>query len=90
MEECDVKAWNVFDKFDITIPFSSTSFLEVAGRLSLKVATKGSSTGKENSENLDIEVIFLKQKWRNAAKKSEIFLVNLTSLYLTQLHIFLK
>ena len=54
MEQCDVKAWNVFDKFDITIPFSSTSFLEVAGRLSLKVATKGSSTGKENSENLDI------------------------------------
>ena len=40
------KVWDVFDQFGITIPCSSTYFLEVGARVSLKVATKGSLGGK--------------------------------------------
>ena len=41
-----------FYQFGITIPCSGTSFLEVGARVSLKVATKRSLTGKKTSENL--------------------------------------
>ena len=53
MEECDLKVWNVFDQFDITIPCPATYFLEVGACVLLKVATKVSAGGKKNSENLD-------------------------------------
>ena len=53
MEECDQKVCNAFNQFDITITCSGTYLSEVADRLSLKVATKGSLRGKKNSENLD-------------------------------------
>ena len=52
-EECDLKVGNAFDQFGIAIPFLATYFLEVRARVSLKVATKGSIRGKENSQNLD-------------------------------------
>ena len=53
-EEWDQKVWNVSDQFRITIPGSATYFVAVGACISLKVANKGSITGKKNSENLDI------------------------------------
>ena len=53
MEEWDQKVWNVFDQLGITILCWATYFAEVDARISLKVATKGSSRGKENSKHLD-------------------------------------
>ena len=47
MEELDLKNGNDFDQFDIPIPCSATSFLEVGGLVSLKVATKGSLRAKK-------------------------------------------
>ena len=43
------------------MPCSDPYFLEVRARLSLKVATKGCMKGKNNSENLDFYVVFIKQ-----------------------------
>ena len=82
---------NVFDQFGITIPCSATFSLEVGARISLKVATKGSVRGKKNSENLDFSVVFLYiAKRRSATFNVELFLINLASLYLAGLHIFVK
>ena len=53
MEECNQKVWNVFDQLGITLIGSATYFAAVDERISLKVATKGSSRGKENSKHLD-------------------------------------
>ena len=39
MDECDQKVWNALVQFGITIPCSTTYFLEVGARVSLKVAT---------------------------------------------------
>ena len=75
-EECDLKVWNVFDQFGITIPCSATYFLEVGARVLLKVAAK--------------ELFFSRKKRRSATKKLEMFLINLALLYLVQLHIFWK
>ena len=47
-EKSDQKVGNVFDQFGIAIPCSATYFLKVSARLSLKVATKGSISGKKN------------------------------------------
>ena len=55
----------------------------------MKVANKGSIRGKK-TENLDFYVVFLKQKRTNETNKFEMFLINLASLYLLQLHIFRK
>ena len=46
-EECDQKVPNVFDQFDITISCSAIYSLEVGAHVSLKVANKGSITGKK-------------------------------------------
>ena len=46
-EECDQKVSNVFDQFDIAKPFSTTHFLEVGARISLKLAIKGFLRGKK-------------------------------------------
>ena len=46
------------DQFGITITCSTTYFLEVGARASLKVATKGSPRGKRNSGNLDFSLVF--------------------------------
>ena len=53
MQERNQKLLNAFTQLDIAIPCSATYFLEVGVRVSLKVATKSSPRGKENSENLD-------------------------------------
>ena len=50
MEKCDQNDWYVLDQFGITIPCSTTYFLEVGARLSLKVATKGSLRGKKTEK----------------------------------------
>ena len=47
MEDCEQKIGNIFDQSGITIPCSTTLFLEVRPRISLKVATKGSLRGRE-------------------------------------------
>ena len=49
-EKCDQNDWYVLDQFGITIPCSTTYFLEVGARLSLKVATKGSLRGKKTEK----------------------------------------
>ena len=45
-EECDLKVWNVFDQFGISIACSDTYILEFGARVSLEVATKGSIRDK--------------------------------------------
>ena len=47
MEECNKKVWNIFDLLGISIPCSATYFLEVVGRVSLKVVTKESLRGRK-------------------------------------------
>ena len=59
VEECDQKVWNIFDQFDITIPFLARYFLEVGVRVLFKGATKGPIRGKKDSENVDFSVVFL-------------------------------
>ena len=39
-KECDLKVWNIFDQFGITISCLATVSLEVGGPVSFKVATK--------------------------------------------------
>ena len=68
----------------------ATYLLEVAARVSLKVATKGSVRGKKNSQNLDVYDVFLKQKGRSGTKLFKMCFINLAALYLVQLHIFWK
>ena len=46
-EECDKKAWNAFDQFDINLSCSATYFLEVAGHVSYRVSTTSSLRGKD-------------------------------------------
>ena len=75
---------------DIGKPCSTTYFLEVGTRVSLKLATKGFLRSKKNFENLAFQVVFLKQKRRSANKKFEIFLINLASVNFVELHIFWK
>ena len=73
--------------FGMLMSWATSDFLKVRARFSLKVATKGSARSK-NTENLDFYVVFPKQKRRSATKKFEMFLINLASLSLVQLHIF--
>ena len=68
----------------------NTYFLEVSAHLSLKVVTKASFRGKEVLKFSIFKVFFLKQKRRSATKNNEVPLMNLTLLYLVQLHIFWK
>ena len=89
-EKCDQQVWNVFHEFTVGKPCPATYFLEVGARASLKLATKVFLRGKKNSENLAFQVALLKQKRRNAAKKFEMFLMNLALVNLVQLHIFWK
>ena len=62
-------------------PFSATYFLEVGAQVSLKVANKGSISGKKLWK-LRFLGCFLKQKQRSVNKTFEMFLINLASLYL--------
>ena len=64
--------------------------MEVGVRVSMKLATKGFLRDKKNSEDLAFGVVLLKQKQRSATKKFGIFLINLVSVNLAQLHIFWK
>ena len=58
------KNWSVFDTLGILMPGSDSYFLEVSAQVSLKVATKGSFTGKAlGGEKTE------KRKQRNATKK---------------------
>ena len=63
------------NKFGILIPFSAIYFLEVGARISLKVATKGSSRGKKSSKSLDSQATFLNQMQRSKTIISYIFLI---------------
>ena len=67
-EECNQKIWNFSAKSGMPLPGSATYSLEVGARLSLKVVTKGCFRGKNNSENLDFTVIYVKQTRRSATK----------------------
>ena len=58
-EESHLNVWNIFNRFGITIPCSTTYALEVGARDSLKVATRGSIRGEKPPENLDFSVVFL-------------------------------
>ena len=68
------------DQFGITIPCSTTYFLEVGARLSLKVATKGSLRGKKTekfrflscSATYFLEVGESKENRSSSATKKEI------------------
>ena len=68
----------------------NTYFPKVSAHLSLKVVTKVSFRGKEILKFSIFKVFFLKQKRRSATKNNEVPLMNLTLLYLVQLHIFWK
>ena len=46
--ECDQKVLSFSDESQMLIPFSAIYFLEVSARVSLKVATKSSFTGKKS------------------------------------------
>ena len=67
-EKSDQKVGNVFDQFGIAIPCSATYFLKVSARLSLKVATKGSISGKKNLK-IYIFRLFLKEKTEKSDQK---------------------
>ena len=84
---CHQNLWNIFNQFGSTIPCLARYFLEILARLSIKVATKVSSRVKINSQILDFKAVFPKQKRRSATKKLEMFQINLTSIYVIQLHI---
>ena len=68
----------------------NTCFPKVSAHLSLKVVTKASFRGKEILKFSIFKVFFLNQKRRSATKNNEMSLMNLTLLYLAQLHIFWK
>ena len=70
------------------MPVSETYFLEVSANVQLKVATKGSFTGKKIQKFSIFEAFLLKQKRRSATKIIEVSLMNLALLYLAQLHFF--
>ena len=89
-EECHQKNWRFCDKVGMLMLAPNTYFLEVSARLSLKVVTKASFRGKEVLKFSIFKVFFLKQKRRSATKNNEVPLMNLTLLYLVQLHIFWK
>ena len=54
------------------MPVSETYFLEVSANVQLKVATKGSFTGKKIQKFSIFEAFLLKQKRRSATKKIEV------------------
>ena len=58
---------------------SATYFPEVGAGVSLKVATKVSPKGENNSEILDFS-LFLRQKWRSVTQAFETILIKFTSL----------
>ena len=90
MEICKQKVSKEFDQFGVDKSFSTTYYLEVGARVSLKLATKGFLRRKKTIENLAFQVVFLKQKRMNATKKFEMFLINFVSVNLVQLNIFRK
>ena len=59
---------SVSDKFGMVIPFSATFVLAVSVQVLLKVATKGSFTGKKPWKICIFEAIFLMQKRWSASK----------------------
>ena len=61
-EECDKKVWNVFDQFGVNKPCSTTYFLEVGARVSLKLATKWFLTGKKKLWKFSFSGCFYKAK----------------------------
>ena len=69
------------------IPGSATYFPEVGARVSLKVATKWSPSGKKDW-NIRFLDCFSKGKMEECNQHFEIFWINLKSLCLFQLHIF--
>ena len=87
-EKYNQKVWNVFDQFGVGKPCSTTYFLQVGARNSLKLATKWFLRCKKSSENWAFQVALLNQERSNATKKFEMFLINLATMYLAELHIF--
>ena len=89
-EECDQDDWSVSDNFEIATSCLAMYHLEVRAPASLKAGTKASLRGKKNSENLDFQATFLKQKRGSKTKKIDVSAIDLASLYLVQLRIFWK
>ena len=66
-EEYDLKLWNVFDQFGITMPCSATYFLEVGARVLLKVwkkPPKGLLEIKKTLKNRIFRLFFQSQNGR--------------------------
>ena len=89
MEECDQNVWNDFDEFDIGRPFSTTYFLEVGARVSLKLATKGFLRVKKLWK-LSYWGCFFKTKTEECNQKVWDAFDQIGSVNLVQLHIFCK
>ena len=69
-------------------PSSTTYFVQVGARVSLKLANKVFLRGKKSHENIAFQVALLKEKCMSTAKNFETFLISLASVNLFQLHIF--
>ena len=61
-EGCNLKVWNVFDQFGITIHCPDAYFLEVGACVSLKVVTKRSIKDKKTSKIWNFMLIFSSKK----------------------------
>ena len=57
-EECDQKNWSECNKIGMSISSTTTNFLEVGARFSLKVARKGLFTGKETLNTKIFRIFF--------------------------------
>ena len=77
MGECNQSNMCFLDDFLRFIPWTTSHFLKEGAHFSLKVATKGALRGKKILKIYE-------------TKKFKMFLINLASLYLVQLHIFWK
>ena len=89
-EECNQKVWNFLHQSDITIACSAPYFIEVGGRGSLEVPTKGSPRGKKKRWKVRFLGCFLKQKRRSGTQTFEVSLINLEWLFPVQLHNFVE
>ena len=90
-DQCDQEVGKFFDQLCITISCSPAYSLEVGLYVSWKVATKDSVGSKKNSEDLALQVIFVKQKRRDPTTEFEMleFEISLVVLFIVELH-FLK
>ena len=77
MGECNQSNMCFLDDFLRFIPWTTSHFLKEGAHFSLKAATKGALRGKKILKIYE-------------TKKFKMFLINLASLYLVQLHIFWK